>query len=357
MRCAGSASSSASTSPCSGSGRRGPGGHRAHPRPSPPGLRDRSIRCSQELYPWVMKQMLAGRAVVLHSLDDAARGRRDRPRERPLDRHQVEPDPSARGGGEPPVGALAFNALRAERDWPDALVKRLAAGRRRSSPTRSARRRHELSLRESEERLALAADSAEAAAVDAWLPHGRLLGHRQARAIFGYRARTSSSRSTLSRTSVAPRRPGASSARPSSRSARRDEPYAMEYRLPPQRPPLVRWIDLPRSPQPDAAGEPRRLMGVSMTSPSGSAPRRRSGRARPAWRRRADLAGLAFYEVDFARRHRLRRRPLPRPLRRSARAAATASGRSSSGSSTCTRTTASASWTSASSCTTGRWSG
>ncbi len=78
-------------------------------------------------------------------------------------------------GGEPPVGALAFNTLRAERDWPDALVKRLQLVAQVFCNA-LARRRHELSLRESEERLALAADSAEAGALDARPRDRHLLG-------------------------------------------------------------------------------------------------------------------------------------------------------------------------------------
>ncbi len=46
-------------------------------------------------------------------------------------------------GGEPPVGALAFNTVRAERDWPDALVKRLQLVAQVFANA-LARRRHEL---------------------------------------------------------------------------------------------------------------------------------------------------------------------------------------------------------------------
>ena len=67
----------------------------------------------------------------------------------------------------------------------------------------------------------------------------------------------------------------------------------------------------------------------------------------------ADLAGLAFYEVDLGRGRRLRRRPVSRHLRASRRNGHRASSRSSSGWSTCTPTIARACWTRASSCTTG----
>ena len=88
-------------------------------------------------------------------------------------------------GGEPPVGALAFNTLRAERDWPDALVKRLQLVAQVFANA-LARKRHELSLRESEERLALAADSAEAGLWTLDYGTGVFWATERARAIFGY---------------------------------------------------------------------------------------------------------------------------------------------------------------------------
>ena len=54
-------------------------------------------------------------------------------------------------GGAPPVGALAFNSLRAQRDWPDVLVQRLQLVAQVFANA-LARKRADLALRESEER-------------------------------------------------------------------------------------------------------------------------------------------------------------------------------------------------------------
>jgi PAS domain S-box-containing protein len=127
--------------------------HYAHdgPRPSEP--------MSEELYPWSRQQMLAGRTITMSSLADL-------PAEAAVDRE------TCRGfgiksalalplalGGEPAVGALGLNALSAERDWPDALVKRLHLVAQVFTNA-LARQRHEASLRESEARLVAGADLA-----------------------------------------------------------------------------------------------------------------------------------------------------------------------------------------------------
>ena len=113
----------------------------------------------QESYPWVVQQMLAGRMVLVSRLDDL-------PPDAATDRD------SARSSGirsslilplfvkaDSPMGALAFNVLREERDWPDALVKRLQLVAEVFTNA-LARRRHELALRESEARLEAGADLA-----------------------------------------------------------------------------------------------------------------------------------------------------------------------------------------------------
>jgi formate hydrogenlyase transcriptional activator len=104
----------------------------------------------QELFPWVRQQLLAGRMVVLSSLEEL-------PAEAAVDRENARRFGIKSNltlplvvGGEPPVGVLAFNTLRAQRDWPEALVKRLqlVAQVFTSALLRS---RHELRRQESEE--------------------------------------------------------------------------------------------------------------------------------------------------------------------------------------------------------------
>jgi len=87
------------------------------------------VRMSEELrqeqFPWVRQQMLTGRTVAIALLDalppEAAADRENALR-LGIKSNLTLP---LSVGGEPPVGALGFNTLGAERDWPDALVKRL----------------------------------------------------------------------------------------------------------------------------------------------------------------------------------------------------------------------------------------
>ena len=115
----------------------------------------------EEQFPWIRQEILAGRVVALSSLEQF-------PAEAGVDReycrhYGVKSHLSLplSVGGEPPVGLIGFNTLRAERDWPDAVVKRLQLIAQVFTNA-LARRRTDEALRESEERLSLAADSADA---------------------------------------------------------------------------------------------------------------------------------------------------------------------------------------------------
>jgi PAS domain S-box-containing protein len=75
-------------------------------------------------------------------------------------------------GGGPAVGALSFNTMRVERAWPDALVRRLSMVAQVFANA-LARKRSDEALRESEQKLALAADSAGAGLWSLDLASGR----------------------------------------------------------------------------------------------------------------------------------------------------------------------------------------
>ena len=84
-----------------------------------------SAAVKQELFPWVAREILAGRTVVLPSLEAF-------PAEAAVDRESARRFGIKSNlclpltlGGELPVGVLALNTLRVEREWPEALVKRL----------------------------------------------------------------------------------------------------------------------------------------------------------------------------------------------------------------------------------------
>ena len=113
----------------------------------------------QEHYPWSRQQMLAGRTIALSSLEELpAEAAVDLEYARLIGVKSNLTLPLA-VGGEPAVGALGFNTLRAERDWPDGLVKRLQLVAQVFTNA-LARNRRELSLRHSEARLAAGADLA-----------------------------------------------------------------------------------------------------------------------------------------------------------------------------------------------------
>jgi PAS domain S-box-containing protein len=252
----------------------------------------------QELYPWVAGQMRAGRMVVIPSLDEM-------PAEAAVDRENARLLGIKSGlclplsvGGEPPVGALAFNTLRTQRDWPDALVKRLQFAAQVFTNA-LARTRADRALRESEARVSLAADSAEAGLWTLDYGSGIFWASERARAIFGY---LPDEAITLERfeTSVHPDDwdlvRGAIE-----RSARAGEPVNVEYRIL-SADGQVRWIASRGRPRFTSTGELERLTGISIDITE----RKRGEEAHRATEARlaagADLAGLAFYEVDFDQR-------------------------------------------------------
>ncbi len=112
-----------------------------------------------EQYPWVVEQILEGRMVVVPSLDML-------PEEAAVDRQSA----AAAGihsnltfplalAGELPVGALAFNTVLAERDWPDSMVMRLQLVAQVLTNA-LARSRHEEQLQWSKARLSAGAQLA-----------------------------------------------------------------------------------------------------------------------------------------------------------------------------------------------------
>jgi formate hydrogenlyase transcriptional activator len=113
----------------------------------------------QELFPWVIQHQLAGRKVVIPSVEEMpAEAAVDQENARLLGIKSNLTLPLS-VGGEPPVGALALSALSAERDWPEGLVTRLQLIAQVFTNA-LARRRHELSLQKGEARLEAAAELA-----------------------------------------------------------------------------------------------------------------------------------------------------------------------------------------------------
>jgi PAS domain S-box-containing protein len=105
----------------------------------------------QDQYPWAVQQVLAGRTFAISSL-------KDYPAEATVDRETCRHFGIKAGvciplsvGGKPPIGALGLNVLRAEREWPEVLVKRLQLVAQIFANA-LARKRADQALRESEQK-------------------------------------------------------------------------------------------------------------------------------------------------------------------------------------------------------------
>ena len=113
----------------------------------------------QDQFPWYVQQMLAGRTIAIASLQEL-------PAEAAVDRESGRLSGIKSSlclplmvGGAPPLGALAFNTVRGERNWPEELVNRLQLVAQIFANALD-RKRAEQALRASEARLVAGADLA-----------------------------------------------------------------------------------------------------------------------------------------------------------------------------------------------------
>ncbi len=83
------------------------------------------VRMTQEQYPWAREQLMAGRVIKVSSLEEMpAEAARDRETLRQFGIKSNLALPLL-VGGQAPLGILGLGTMRAERDWPEVLVKRL----------------------------------------------------------------------------------------------------------------------------------------------------------------------------------------------------------------------------------------
>ena len=110
-------------------------------------------------FPWIMKQMLAGQIVSISSMKDvSAEAVRDLEVWNHFGIKTCLALPLLVGDGEV-VGIISFNTMSGERDWPESIARRLQLiGEIFTNAI--ARKRSEEKIKESEEKLSLAADSA-----------------------------------------------------------------------------------------------------------------------------------------------------------------------------------------------------
>ena len=250
----------------------------------------------EEQFPWYRQQMLAGRRVTISSLDDL-------PPEAAVDRESCRLVGVKSNlclpltvGGELPLGALGLSSLRAERDWPEAMVSRLQLVAQVLTNA-LARKRHELSLEESEARLSLAADSAEAGLWTLDFGTGVFWVTEKARAIFGYPPDAIVDLPLLEASVHPGDREVVREA--IERSRRLGEAVDVEYRIHRPGDPDPRWIASRGRFRTGGSGAPGHLTGLSIDVTEWKR-REEAHRSREALRAAgAELAELGSYEVDF----------------------------------------------------------
>ena len=113
---------------------------------------------AQDYFPWCQQQLEAGRIVNVPSVEDVpAEAARDQEVWRHLGVKTSLTLPLAPGQG-PIIGALSFNTVRAERTWPEPIVKRLQLIAQMFTNA-LIRKQKDIELCESESRLSLTTES------------------------------------------------------------------------------------------------------------------------------------------------------------------------------------------------------
>jgi PAS domain S-box-containing protein len=120
---------------------------------------------ASEYFPWCQQQLESGKTVIVSSMDDLPP---EAARDKEVWQHfgiKTSLTFPLSDGGNPPIGALSFNTMLAERTWADALVKRLQIVAQIFTNA-LARKRADQTLRESEARLRL---TTEAVGAGLWI--------------------------------------------------------------------------------------------------------------------------------------------------------------------------------------------
>jgi len=214
---------------------------------------------AQEAFPWVLQKMLAGEILLLSTEEMPPEAARDCESRRYFGVKSSVVIPLSTGGG-PNLGVLTFDTLRAERSWSEETVKRLTLIALVFTNA-LARKHSDESLRNSEARLSLAADSAEAGLWELGFSTRLFWATERARQIFGYgpdevinmervEASIYPDDIGLVRQSIA-------------RALNEREPVNIEYRILADDD-CLKWISFRGRPHFKSTGEPDHIMGVSL---------------------------------------------------------------------------------------------
>ena len=247
-----------------------------------PGLQP-GAQMSEDDFPWFREQMLAGRIVAIASLKELpAAANRDREKSRQLGVKSNLTIPLTVGGG-PPIGILGLNTLRKERQWPDALVKRLQLVAQIFTNA-LARKRADQDMRESEQRMTLAAEAAEFGVWGWNIVRNEVWGSERWLRLFAFTSgEVICFEKVIQRIHPDDR---ATVEREVRRAMEDGSNYAGEFRavLPDG---TQRWIASRGRTQPDANGTPNRMLGAAIDITA------RRQAENEALRQRAELAHVA----------------------------------------------------------------
>jgi len=214
---------------------------------------------AQEAFPWVLQKMLRGETLAYSTENMPPEAARDQESRRHYGVKSSVNIPLSTGGG-PIIGVLTFDNLRAERDWSEETVKQLSLIAQVFTNALE-RKRSEEALHESEARLSLAADSADAGLWELDCNTNLFWATELAREIFGYSPEEVISMERFE-TSIHP-----DDLEPVrqviARALGEGEPINVEYRVR-DGDGLLKWISSRGRPYFKSNGEPDRLLGVSL---------------------------------------------------------------------------------------------
>jgi two-component system, LuxR family, sensor kinase FixL len=250
---------------------------------------------AKEYFPWCQLQMLAGRTVVISSIEEfplEAAIDRETSRHFGIKSSLIIPLSSGR---KPPVGVLAFNSTRTEHVWPSELVKHLQQTAEIFTNA-LARKRSQQALQNSEDLLIVAAESAEAGFWALDCRTGIFWTTDRARVIFGCSPEEVISVESLQRAVHPDDRSLVQKSL--ERAVRASEPVNVDCRIR-VGDGSTRWISFRGRPHSTLAGEMDRVMGISLDITERKRDEEEFRTAKTRLAEATELAALGFSEIDF----------------------------------------------------------
>lgn len=214
---------------------------------------------AKKTFPWVLQKMLDGETLAYSTENMVPEAAVDQESRRYFGVKSSVNMPLSVGGGSL-IGVLTFDTLHEERAWSDELVKRLQLVAQIFSNA-LARKDANRVLSESEARLSLAADAAEAGIWELDCNTNQFWASERARNIFGYDTTETIDLKRFEQSVLPEDFPKVRQA--ITRSLERKEPINVEYRIL-ANDGTMKWIQSNGKPYFKPKGEPDRLLGVSL---------------------------------------------------------------------------------------------